>query len=96
MTAGIVRLWEFPIEMASSMLHGPAFLPHQTQVSMKTPCGSAQWGSLQDPRRGRFLPPIARFCSLTRVLFSSKPRHSVVICLIEILDFDNNSSWPVL
>jgi len=22
------------------MLHGPAFLPHQTQVSMKTPCGS--------------------------------------------------------
>ena len=40
MTAGIVRLWEFPIEMASSMLHGPAFLPHQTQVSMKTPCGS--------------------------------------------------------
>jgi len=56
----------------------------------------AQWGSLQDPRRGRFFPPIARFCSLTRVLSSSKPRHSVMICLIEILDFENISYWPVL
>jgi len=56
----------------------------------------AQWGSLQDPRRGPFSPPIARFCSLTRVLFSSKPRHSVMICLIEILDFDYNSCWALI